>query len=146
MLNLLTMSLSQFQVVLVFLFGSLLARGEIAASVSYFQYSDTQQVQAQQSQQTVLTSYAYNFQILFSSRYMVGVNYLVQSSSGGTRIKRETTVPNVGFFYGPLLIEAGPISQSTEKLNIDMDAQWRDATGYYAVSYTHLTLPTNREV
>jgi hypothetical protein len=109
------------------------AYAEIIASVNYFQYTKTDQIGEAPRTTSLLTSYDLNFQLLISSRYSVGVAYMTQTTSAGDiRGKKEVMAPNVGMFFGPLLIEAGPISRSTEKLNIDVEGEWRDGSGYYA--------------
>ncbi len=124
------------------LFNGFIARSEIVASVNYFQYSKSEQVQAQgqtpSNQDTQLLSYDYNLQLLVGARYLIGVNYSVQSSGSTVRSKRESVFPNVGFFYGPLLLEGGPVTKSVEKLNLDTSEEWRDPSGYYgAVTIYH---------
>ena len=119
-----------------------MARSEIVASVNYFQYTKSDQVlnqgQTQSNQDTQLLSYDYNLQFMVGSRYLIGATYSVQTSGSTVRSKRESVFPNVGFFYGPLLIEGGPVSKSVEKLNLDSSEEWRDPTGYYgAITVYH---------
>ncbi len=119
-----------------------MAHSEIVASLNYFQYTKTDQVQSQNqtqsNQDTQLLSYDYSLQLMVGARYLIGVNYSVQSSTSTIRSKRESVFPNVGFFYGPLLIEGGPVTKSVEKLNLDTSEEWRDPSGYYgAITVYH---------
>lgn len=112
-------------------FGHHFAVADIMASINYFQYSRSDQIQGDETRQNLLVSYDYNLQLLLSSRYLIGLTYMKQTTSSEMRSSRESVFPNVGFFYGALLFEGGPVSRSVEKLNIDSSQEWRDPTGYY---------------
>lgn len=107
-------------------------QADVLASVSYFQHSQSEQIQGQQNQQMVLSSNSYSLQLLLGARYTVGVNYKLDLTTGDSRRRREYTAPNIGLFYGPFMFEAGPVTQSTERLNADTTPEWRDPSGYFA--------------
>lgn len=122
-------SLSLFILLVVFGFS---AHAEILTSLSYFQYSRNDQVSTDaHSTESLITSFDWNFQLLISAKYLVGVTHMTQSTSSTIRSQRQTFAPNVGFFLGPLMIEGGPITKSTERIDLTTGAEWRDPSGYY---------------
>lgn len=120
------------QFLILFLGLGATAQGEILASVNYFQYSLMQQNKGEARQETLLTSYAANLQFFVYGRYLLGASYMSDSSSSGVRTKRETLSPSLGFFVGPILIEGGPISKSTDKQDLNLQTEWREGVGYTA--------------
>jgi hypothetical protein len=109
-----------------------LCQAEILASVNYFQYSKDDKVNAGVNSETRVTSYDLSLQFIMGQSVLVGATHMTQATaSGDVRGHRESTAPNIGLLVGPLLIEGGPISKSTEKVNLNEASEWRDGSGYY---------------
>lgn len=108
------------------------AHAEFLTSVSYFQYSKNERLSTDISAaESLLTSYEFNFQVLMSSRYLIGFTNMTQSTSNSVRGHRQVIAPNIGFFLGSFMIEGGPISRSVERMDLSTSAEWREAGGYY---------------
>lgn len=66
------------------------------------------------------------------SSFLVGATHMTQATaSGDVRGHRESMAPNIGLLVGPFLLEGGPISKSTEKVNLNEPNEWREGSGYY---------------
>jgi hypothetical protein len=124
--------LNTFKWIMLVLSLSPLCQAEILASVNYFQYSKDDKVNAGVNSETRVASYDLSLQFIMGQSVLVGATHMTQTTaSSDIRGHRESTAPNIGLLVGPLLLEGGPISKSTEKVNLNEASEWRDGSGYY---------------